>query len=116
MHMDLNKKVMKKLFFLGFALVSFSAICQTSTKKNPSIYDQLDKNQPVSAYSKPKADPVPPVINYDKEIDRLQKMLDEENAKPNPDPGHVFKLSYHIQNYKIERQRNPNKLTNLNSR
>jgi hypothetical protein len=108
--------MMRKLFFLGFAFMSTLAFSQTSGKNNPSIYDQLDKNQPTAKTYSPIITPVPPVINYDREIARLQVMLDEENAKPNPDAGHVFKLTYHIQNYKIERQRNPNKLTNLNSK
>lgn len=105
--------MMKRLFLLSLSVIALSGVCQTSGKKNPSIYDQLDKSQP----TRKAATPVKPsVINYDREIARLQILLDQEKAKSSPDPGHVAKLSYHIQDIKIKKQNDPNKLINLNAK
>lgn len=105
--------MMKRLLLLGISIIALAGVCQTTGKKNPSIYDQLDKSQPITKAPAPQK---PAVVNYDREIARLQLLLDEEKAKPAPDPGHVAKLSYHIQDMKIKKQNDPNKLINLNAK
>jgi hypothetical protein len=93
---------MKIIFLSAILFFSFALFSQNDSSKKSGIYDQLDKN---FVPSKIAENTVPKPIDYDKEIKRLENLLLAEQTKSAPDASHISKLTFHIQDLKIKRQK-----------
>jgi hypothetical protein len=92
-----------KAFFLAVSLLSlFSLFAQNDSQKKSGIYSQLDKNY---VPSKITPNTIAKPIDYDKEITRLENLLLAQQTKTAPDASHISKLTFHIQDLKIKRQK-----------
>jgi len=105
---------MKHLLFLAahaFCLCAFATNDPQTTPKS-GISSQMDPVVPKSRYVVIKE----PLINYDREIARLQHELDSLQLTKFPNPGQVEKLTGTIQRLKVRKQNSTVQLKQLQTK